>query len=348
VSTSFRTTDVDRARRMIEEQFYANFLDVLSGPRRFEARFDFLQCGSLTVGALSCGADVRIRMGELGAYHVNVPLSGHMRWRQGRRTVDLATPERAAVFQPVGDAAADLWSADCRVLAVKIEQGTLDRQLEQLLGRPAGTPVAFAPDFDTAAGPGRGWVRLVRALAEARPENADLLAQPLVAAPLQEALVNGLLLAAGHGHRDELTRPAHPLRPAPVKRAVDAIHERPEFPFTAAALAAEARVGVRWLQEAFRRYVGVSPMMYLRDVRLARVHEELRAGAPDQVSVSEIAHRWGFGHLGRFAEQYRARFGELPSQTLRSDGRGRAPRAVEAGARTGQRLRAADRLPAGR
>ena len=31
---------------------------------------------------------------------------------------------------------------------------------------------------------------------------------------------------------------------------------------------------------------------------------------------SEIASRWGFSHLGRFAVEYRLRFGEDPSETL--------------------------------
>ncbi len=34
--------------------------------------------------------------------------------------------------------------------------------------------------------------------------------------------------------------------------------------------------------------------------------------------MTDIATKWGFGHLGRFAAAYRARFGESPSHTLRS------------------------------
>jgi transcriptional regulator GlxA family with amidase domain len=142
----------------------------------------------------------------------------------------------------------------------------------------------------------------------------------LVAAPLREALLNGLLLAAEHPWREELDRPAEPRRPAPVKRAMDAVRDRPEHPFTTGELAGLARVGVRRLQESFREYVGMSPMAYVREVRLERVREELRGAGPGELSVSEVAWRWGFAHHGRFAAQYRSRFGETPSQTLRAEG----------------------------
>nr|WP_289711683.1 helix-turn-helix domain-containing protein [Escherichia coli] len=34
-------------------------------------------------------------------------------------------------------------------------------------------------------------------------------------------------------------------------------------------------------------------------------------------NLTELALDFGFAHLGRFAEQYRRQFGELPSETLR-------------------------------
>ncbi|WP_343041180.1 AraC family transcriptional regulator [Streptomyces typhae] len=319
VRTSFGTSDVDEARGLLETAFYNNFMDVLDDPRPFRADFIIGQLGALTVGDVHCGADVRMRFGELGSYHVNVPLSGHMAWRQGPRATVLRTgPRRAAVLQPLGDTYLDRWTGDCRVLAVKLDRAALEENLERLLGRPARGPVSFDPEFDTTRGPGLGWVRLVRTIADDLRAESAALSHPLVTAPLQEALMNGMLLAAGHRYRDQLAGPSRTLRPTPVKRAMAAVQERPEHPFTTTELAAEARVGVRWLQEAFRRYVGMTPMAYVRDVRLARVRDELRVAGPGERCVSEVAFRWGFTHLGRFAEQYRARFGELPSQTLRS------------------------------
>lgn len=34
------------------------------------------------------------------------------------------------------------------------------------------------------------------------------------------------------------------------------------------------------------------------------------------ITVSDIAKKWGFTHLGRFAKEYKALFGVLPSETL--------------------------------
>ena len=58
------------------------------------------------------------------------------------------------------------------------------------------------------------------------------------------------------------------------------------------------------------------PKQYLHARRLAGVRRELRL-APSEVRVVDVANRWGFWHMGRFAADYRKQFGEQPSETLR-------------------------------
>ncbi|MFI8823248.1 AraC family transcriptional regulator [Streptomyces sp. NPDC053431] len=317
--SSFRTRDVDEAREEIDARYYANFMDVIErGDRPFAARFDTVGLGPLMIGDLSCGADVRMRFGELGAFHINAPLSGTMELRQGGGGGRLlATSREAVLLDPAGDTFLDRWSGDCRTLSVKIDAAALRDRLEQLLGRPPGRGLALGSRLDITRGPGLGWVGFARQVAAGALAGDGFATHELVARPLQEALLNGLLLAAEHPWRDELAHPHGPVRPAPVKRAMDAVRARPEHPFTSTELAGLARVSVRRLQESFREYVGMSPMAYVREVRLERVHEELRAGDPDGLSVGDVAWRWGFTHPGRFAARYRARFGESPSRTLR-------------------------------
>ncbi|WP_306316373.1 MULTISPECIES: AraC family transcriptional regulator [unclassified Streptomyces] len=315
--TFLRTSDVDRAMEAIRDAFYANRLAVLERPERFDAEFDVLDCGDgLTVGNLSCGVDVAVRCEELGSYHVNVPFGAAIGWRQASRPTRATAPGRAAVLGPVGPVDANRWPGGARVVALKIERSLLERRVEELTGRPPRGPLALEPEMDLTTGRGHGWARLVDTLLGELHDDARLLQHPMVAAPLRDAVLNGLLLTAGHRYRDQLDVPAGKLRPAPVKRAMDAMRSHPEHPFTTTELAAEARVGVRWLQEAFGRYVGMPPMTYLRTLRLERAHAELLAADPDTTTVGHVAYRWGFGHLGRFAGQYRAKYGVVPSHTL--------------------------------
>ncbi len=84
-------------------------------------------------------------------------------------------------------------------------------------------------------------------------------------------------------------------------------------------LAAAASSSPCALQEGFRRHLDMTPMEFVRGVRMARAHEELaRADPHSGTNVAQIASRWGFGHLGRFARDYRRRYGQLPSTTLRT------------------------------
>jgi transcriptional regulator GlxA family with amidase domain len=102
-----------------------------------------------------------------------------------------------------------------------------------------------------------------------------------------------------------------------VQQTIDLMHNHPEQPWTTASLARGVAVSARSLQEGFQRSAGVPPMRYLREVRLNRVHDDLQAATPDAVNASQVARRWGFLYLGRFAADYRDKFGQTPSETLR-------------------------------
>jgi AraC family ethanolamine operon transcriptional activator len=98
-----------------------------------------------------------------------------------------------------------------------------------------------------------------------------------------------------------------------VEEFLDA-HER-EIP-ALAELCAIAGAGERTLEYAFREQLGLTPGRYLRLRRLNRVRRELRGADPATTRVTDVAMRWGFWQLGRFATEYRALFGERPSETL--------------------------------
>jgi AraC-like DNA-binding protein len=103
--------------------------------------------------------------------------------------------------------------------------------------------------------------------------------------------------------------------PATLDRAIKFIEENAGADLSAADIAAAANVSIRAVQLAFRRELGVTPLGYLRQVRLDRAHRDLLAGGPAGPTVTAVSVRWGFSSSSRFAAYYREAFGVPPSST---------------------------------
>ncbi|HYF08599.1 MAG TPA: helix-turn-helix domain-containing protein [Acetobacteraceae bacterium] len=103
--------------------------------------------------------------------------------------------------------------------------------------------------------------------------------------------------------------------PASVRYAIGHMRADLARPVSAHDLAHAAGVPERTLRAHFLRFVGLSPLAWLRRARLTAVRNALLApGANDR--VADVAARFGITHAPRFAAEYRSRFGELPSATL--------------------------------
>jgi AraC-like DNA-binding protein len=274
------------------------------------------QVGPITIGDITYDTDVALSFDEMrDTYHVNVPLKG---WLQSRhRGQQLSSgPGLATNYRPDAEVTVTRWPAGSRHLAVKIGQCAIDRALETLLDSAPDSPIAFSAELPLQAGAAQDWVRLVLMVHRQLEGPDSLMEHPLVWDPLVESLIHGLLLVADHPYRQALAARAAPGRPGAVRDAIDIIEAAPHLPLTTSTLAKQCHVSVRALQKGFRRHLGMSPMAYLRVVRLRRAHRDLRSADPARVSVAYIAHRWGFTHLGRFAAAHKTMFGETPLQAL--------------------------------
>ncbi|AWK76132.1 hypothetical protein CBI38_31930 (plasmid) [Rhodococcus oxybenzonivorans] len=314
---AFEARHLDEARAAVGQMYYPHRLAQLTTDSDLAMSLRTVRLGPLTLGRLSYGAEVSLDFGELeNAYHVSIPLSGRVETESGGET-NVFTPERACIYLPHRATRITRWSADGIQYGIKFDRDYLEAELRAILGRPPRTPVTFDPVLDLSRREGASWLALVRTLTADLDEDAGLLYNPLMSRPLVQALTTGLLLAANHDHRELLVAPTPaPARPRTIKLALDAMHAHPEEPWTVSGLAELVGVSVRTLQDGFARFVGVSPVTYLRDLRLERSHQDLIQADPRHDAVADVAYRWGFRHAGRFSAEYRRRYGQSPSQTL--------------------------------
>ncbi|GAA0802273.1 AraC family transcriptional regulator [Spirilliplanes yamanashiensis] len=314
----FADLDATRASEMLRRFYSPVEIGVAedAGPCRMSS--SVLRLGPLTVGQLSFGPETRLDAEAVAGYHVTLPLAGEL-WTRHSDTSVVALPARSAAVFRAGHPVESLHTAGMSELDVKIEQGALEDELEALIERRVQGTIDLAAAMDVSSGPGRTWAQLMRLLRDEGQDGTGLIYQPLIADRLWRSVLTGLLMAVPHRYSDALARPVRPGPPRAIRRVADAIQAEPHRPFTVRELAELGGMSVRSLQEGFRRHLGATPMSYLQQVRLARSHEALLHADPQCTTVAAIAHRWGFTHLGRFAQAYRVRYGVHPSASLRAD-----------------------------
>jgi AraC family ethanolamine operon transcriptional activator len=102
-----------------------------------------------------------------------------------------------------------------------------------------------------------------------------------------------------------------------VRQAEDYMLANLEQPITLKDLCKILNTSKTPLNYGFQEVFGLSPLAYLRVLRLHAAHKALKAADPQTTKIVGIAERFGFWHKGRFSQYYEKIFGELPSETLK-------------------------------
>ncbi len=157
--------------------------------------------------------------------------------------------------------------------------------------------------------------------ARLEPRCAVLHVTPLLRELIVEAVSVGQLRMRNHYEcalRDLLIRQIQKASPIPTfvtlpreERALavaQAILRNPAESKSMAVLCSEAGVGVRTIERAFHKDVGISFELWRRQVRLTKAVELLVSGC----SIKEVAYRVGYCQSSAFVEMFRRTFGTTP------------------------------------
>jgi AraC-like DNA-binding protein len=120
-------------------------------------------------------------------------------------------------------------------------------------------------------------------------------------------------LSYREGGENSLAQGQHAIVMRRFRRVVE---ENPEKPLYIPEICNAIRVSSRTLRVCCQEHLGMGPKRYLLLRRMHLARRALRNAAPDATTVTDIATRFGFWQLGRFAVEYQSVFGESPSFTL--------------------------------
>lgn len=243
-----------------------------------------------------------------------MPVFGHAEIRSGQNVIETDI-NTASVLNP-SDQLSMNWSADCDQLMLRLDKNAVEQACSQQLGRPIKAPLLFNPELQWQKEP--IWRNLMIYLTRLLQEMPTAISQPLITQQLEQLVINTLLSIQPHNYIDAVNEPDRKLAPRHVKKVEEYIESHADEALTPGELAQLAGVSLRTLYAGFKDFRQVSPMEHLRNVRLQKVRDELnRDDQAADCSVTEIAIRWGFTHMGRFSQEYKRMFGELPSETKR-------------------------------
>lgn len=311
------TADPDEAHDWLRAA-YVDHSARLSGRRHgFHFSHRMADCGVFTVGVARHTMTLNGEWDPLDDILLfSHLLSGRFAIRSNRHEVD-AGPGDVFSYDP--DAGKSVEWSDIRMAQIRMTRSAVDRVAAELVGDDRDTgSVRFDLARPLTEAKAQHWKRLMQYVTSDVAMNPAAHDSPLI---LQQVFRLVVATALETFPNTTLTDDRHPVAgtaPAVIRRAVAFIEERAADDIDLADVAEAAHVGPRALQRAFRSALDTTPLGYMRTVRLQRAHDELRVADPtDGTTVAGVAARWGFGHPGRFAAEYRRRFGRSPGDTLR-------------------------------
>ena len=308
--------DVDDVCEQVSRAYCSHRLTPKSASYPLDTRYHRVSFGDVSFNYLHYGADVSVVPGSFeGFLMIEIPLAGFARIHYGDQMVDscLGVGSVVSSTRPVRSR----WSADARRLMVQVHRESLERFATNFLGHRLTQPIEFQLTMNLESGIGQGLSSYVGYVVDQLSNNTMFHEYAMVRRQVSRTIFTMLLSGQSHNYSEEIRAVATPGAPKHIERTYQFIMENYDQDIGIQQLTEISGVSMRALYAGFKRYKGISPMLALKNRRLEAAHEDLFTGMTGE-GVTEIALEWGFTHLGNFAKDYQRRFGEKPSETLRS------------------------------
>jgi AraC-like DNA-binding protein len=288
----------------------------VGGNSKANAKLSHLDMGSLASFMLSYGVCAKVNVKDLDYYYIICrPVSGKETITIGDQQYECNTENnRTLILSPDHDYTFEL-EQDCCLRIVKISRSLVEKHFVKYFGRNITKTINFFPIMEAESGLGNAWWRAIDYLEQESIAKDSLFSNEKTFLEAQSMVITGLLHGHQHSYSEDIQARECKVAPVHVRKAELFIEANIKESLSIDEIVAASNVPKRTLYDGFKRFRGISPMCYLRNLRMDYVRKELQS-CNDNRNITTIALDWGFTHLGRFSIEYKKRFGESPSETL--------------------------------
>lgn len=304
-----------RAARPLIERLHGPFVAHVGSPAPVrDVDIRAARLGQVAVGSFAFGRTVDIVPNALAdAIVVTTAVRGRAGIEIGGTTFDMDAGQTVIAHER--DNPVFRYGPETEVLKLRFHRA----RLEEAAARHGAVGMREQLRFDTAMSDpdtAARWLALLRFLVATL--NAPVRRGPSLP---ELASIEGLLMTTLLGNQPHNYLAALAFHDGAVShfdRATAYIHRHLADELSLSGIAAAACCSPRTLARAFAAAGEATPMRYVQKLRLERIRDELSTPVSQGRTMADIAFSWGCRHLGEFNRQYRAAFGQTPSQTRRA------------------------------
>lgn len=285
-------------------------LDLLGG-ENLAASLSFGEFAGFGLSRISYGNHVRVKSPALDdIYHFQVVTRGECRWRHGGENLRVRRGQ-AMMVNP--DEVIDLeYTQECEKVIIKVPASIM--KSVSSTGSSAREQVVRFDRLPIDMRLCPSLMSILDAVFSEFEESGDSNLGA-VTLPYREIVLKKLLkVFPNNWNASDSVQPVSPS----MERIIRYIEENVKEDIELETLSQISNMSIRSIYNAFSRVFSTTPKSYVKLVKLKRLRNDLLHGHCR--NVTEVALDYGFSHLGRFSSDYRKRFGELPSETMRLAG----------------------------
>lgn len=310
----FRSTDLDEIRVQMSRVLCPHEVGTRERDGVLDGVMNSVHLGEVALNYVHYGTSVWVDPGCTKDFiALQIPAGGVSRIRCGTEALE-STPDTMLVSRQDEPLRMEL-SANAQLLLTRMSWPFLVGTLGALLGIDPPWPLRFELGMDIRAEPRNAWFRLLLTCYNRASHPNWTPRRRLWGPQFKEQLAIGLLQAQPNNYSEILTSSALPASHRVLRQAMAVLDGTPTARHTECSLARDLNVSARSLDAAFRTYLHTAIPSYLFHVRLRRAYVDLRDADPGEVTVEQVAQRWGFTPDG-FDSCYEREFGETPWDTL--------------------------------
>ncbi len=317
-NTYWNTSRLDEANTHLNNIFWPHELNIIDSERSIQVQHVSARLASLSINSLSYGADVSVRPVEPveAAYVFVFTLAGVAQHRE-ENEVNVSRADDVYVTNPGVNSQTDI-SYDHTQLSLKLSKSIICRYLEQEFNIDIKDLPRFSTRTTSIRNDTKSLGYVLKMITSYLNDNGEQNINPIVEAHLEKALISAIITELPHNYSALVNKLSHDeTSPRYVRIAQEYIHANIYDVITIDMLSKVAHSNPRSIQTGFKKSFEMTPTQYIRSYRLDIAHEKLKRAAVSGLSVAEIANSCGFNDLSKFARYYRAKFGQLPSTTIR-------------------------------